>query len=121
MKILPSLNLNQFDIIDLDAYGVPFDQLDYIFSTGFEGVVCVTMIGTFFKMLPKKLLLHLGYSEEMIKKAPVLCCSNGLKKMFDYLEANGVRSVRGLLKQGAGKNKNYFWFTRSISASPVSK
>ena len=54
-KYLKSLDLSNYNIIDLDAYGIPFKYIDYLFKSGFKGYVIVTAIQTGMGKLPKQL------------------------------------------------------------------
>ena len=36
IKYLMSLNINKYDVIDLDAYGIPFKQLEVLFSKKYK-------------------------------------------------------------------------------------
>ena len=44
LKFLPTLNLEKFDIIDLDAYGIPTEQIKIIADRGWHGLLVVTCI-----------------------------------------------------------------------------
>lgn len=48
MKILPTLDISRYGLIDLDAYGHPAEQLEHIARRGYEGVLVVTWIDTMF-------------------------------------------------------------------------
>jgi hypothetical protein len=68
IKFLQSIDLSVFDIIDLDAYGIPFTQLDIVldyFNKKAEHNGCyifLTFIQTLIGVIPKKLLYSLGYT-----------------------------------------------------------
>lgn len=68
LKFLKNINLERFDVIDVDAYGYPFSQIEIIESRGFRGFVIVTAIQTLFGAVPKKMLKYSGINDEMIKK-----------------------------------------------------
>jgi len=80
IKFLKSIDLEPFDIIDLDAYGLPTKQLSIIFDRGFSGFVHCTFIQSGFGMLDNTLLNSCGYTKEMISKCPTLFCRNGMEK-----------------------------------------
>lgn len=44
LKFLPTLDLEKFDIIDLDAYGIPTEQIKIIADRGWHGLLVVTCI-----------------------------------------------------------------------------
>lgn len=106
LKYLKKMDLNEFDIIDLDAYGIPFEQLLILFQRDYQGIVIVTAIQSVYGALPKKLLLFLGYSESMINKIPTLFYKKGLDKLLNYLYINDIKEVTGYFTE----NKSYFYF-----------
>lgn len=105
-KYLKTLDLSKFDIIDLDAYGIPFEQLEIVFKSDFKGIVHVTAIQSGMGILPKKLLYKLGYTKEMIKKIKSIFNRNGLGKLKNYLYLCGIKEVVGYFIN----RKNYFYF-----------
>jgi hypothetical protein len=107
IKYLKSLDLSIFDIIDLDAYGVPFKQLEIIFDRQYFGIVIVTFIQSILRSLPKDMLILIGYTEEMIRKCPVIMSKNGMRKMSGYLALKGVNTIYGYFMPNC---KNYFYF-----------
>lgn len=96
-KFFPSISLEKFDVIDLDAYGVPFDQLQYIFDYDLRKKVhhkiFLTFIHSIYGRLPLGLLRKLGYSEAMVKKIPVLFDRNGIEKLKAYLALMGISKI----------------------------
>lgn len=106
LKYLPQLDLSKFDIIDLDAYGVPYHQLEIIFKKQFKGIVIVTYIQSGLGGYPYQMLEKLGYKKEMVKKCKTLFSRNSLEKMQSYLKINGVNQIKGYFIN----RKNYFYF-----------
>lgn len=96
VKILASLDLSKFDLIDLDSYGVPYKQLREIFKKGYQGTVVCTFIQKVGGRLHDGMLQELGYSLPMIKKTPLLFCRHGIQKFDRYLAAHGVTRVTGI-------------------------
>lgn len=92
-KFLKTLDLSQYDIIDLDAYGVPFQQLEIILRRGYRGIVHGTFIQTGFGKLPSGLLTSLGYSARMVKKCPTIFTRNGFDKWCKWLKIKGLRAI----------------------------
>jgi len=107
IKMLKGLDLTKFQIIDLDAYGIPFRQLKIIFSKKYKGIIVMTYIQTMYGCLPKQLLHNLGYSDKMLKKIPTLFLKNGRDKIFEWLAKKGVKKVTGFFI----KRKSYFYFS----------
>lgn len=107
-KFLPLFDFEHFDIIDLDAYGVPYNQLEVVFERKFKGYVHCTYIQSGTGRLPNALLEKIGYNKEMIKKIPTLFCRNGMEKMERYLSKYGVNEINGYFID----RKNYFYFKK---------
>ena len=95
MKILPSLNLDKYDIIDVDSYGVPYKQLEEIFKKEYNGIIIVTWIASIMGQMPKKLLLNLGYTKGMFKKCPILLSKNSIVILSKYLYIKEIGKVNG--------------------------
>lgn len=110
LKFLKGMDLAKFDVIDLDSYGCPFDQLDYILSSGVKGrKIFVTFIQSVMGRLPNNLFKKIGITDKMIEKCPTLLCKEGYKKLFSYLESIGIEKIN--LRQSASGRYNYFCFT----------
>jgi hypothetical protein len=105
-KFISSMDLSKFDIIDLDAYGSPFLQLEIIFASNYKGPVICTFIQTMTGALNTGFLASLGYSKAMVKKCPSLFNIQGFDKMKAYLALKGVKSVLYFSQS----RKNYFSF-----------
>ena len=106
LKYLKSIDLLKFDIIDLDAYGIPFSQLKILFERNYKGIVIITANQSIYGMIPRKMLYELGYTKEMIEKIPALFNRNGIDKLKNYLYLHGVQLIEGYF---IGR-KNYFCF-----------
>jgi hypothetical protein len=93
LKWLKRIDLNNFDIIDLDAYGFPARQLDIIFKKQWKGRIFITSIQSGMGRLPNSILFANGYTKEMINKTPTLFCKNPFEKIKNYLAFNGVKKI----------------------------
>lgn len=94
MKIFDSLDIRQYDVIDLDAWGIPAKQFTAIWPQVKKGAVvfytfCQNMLG----QLGMALLTSLGYAEQMIQKCPTLFAKNAHKKFISFLSCNGCCNV----------------------------
>jgi hypothetical protein len=92
-KYLSFLPLQNYDVIDLDSYGVPYEQLKIIFERKFKGLVFVTFIQSVMGRLQNLFLNDLGYTTKMINKCPSLFCKNGYEKLLHWLALKGVQRV----------------------------
>lgn len=106
LKYLASLNLQEFDIIDLDAWGSPVKQLEILFKRKYTGIVHCTFIQTMQGNLPKELLYANGYTDAMLKKIKTIFMTNPVEKFTNYLAKNGVKTLEIISK----RRKNYLWF-----------
>lgn len=93
LRWLSSLDLTQFNVIDLDAYGIPFDQVKILFERKYKGTVFFTMIIPSMGNLPSGLPLANGIKKEMYAKSPTIFCKIGWNLWLDYLANNGVEDV----------------------------
>jgi hypothetical protein len=107
-KFLESLDLTQFDVIDLDAYGVPYRQLKTIFSKQTRDVVVifVTFIQSQWGRLPMRMLRDIGYSAAMIRRCPSLFDRHGWEKFKLWLAMNGIEQI----KHYSRSQKHYLCF-----------
>lgn len=93
LAYLGSIDLSRFNVVDLDSYGVPYEQLEIVFSRGFIGRVFVTFIQVLQGKLPYGMLEEIGFSREMITKIPTLFAKNGWDYFLEYLAKKGVRQI----------------------------
>jgi len=107
IKFLGLMSLDNYDIIDLDAYGIPFKQLEIIFKKDYRGIVHVTCIQSIFGRINNNLLINLGYTKKMINKIPTIFMKNGALKLKKWLAKNGISKIRHITKN----RKNYLWFS----------
>lgn len=106
IKFLMQMDLSKYDIIDLDAYGVPFNQLEIILNSDklINCTVFVTFIQSQYGTLPQSMLNKLGYTKAMIQKCPTLFNKNGFEKIKAYL---GLFSIKTIYHRSTNR-KHYF-------------
>lgn len=92
-KFLGSIELESFDVIDLDFYGIPYKQLEILFKRKYSGIVFVTFIQSRFGRINKNLLKSLGYTSKMIGKCRSLFNKNGFEKFKQYLALMGIKRI----------------------------
>lgn len=111
-KYLKSMDLSVFDVIDLDAYGYPVDQLELIFKRKYKGIVIITAIQSMMGMLPKKMLYEIGYNKEMVDKIPAIFNRKGIDKLKKYLYLHQCQIIKGYFID----RKNYFYINLKSKA-----
>lgn len=87
LKMLASLDLSEFDVIDLDSYGVPEKQLAAIFDNGtyrIGSAIVYTFIETAQKRMPSILARNIG-CEDINNAAPMLAANLCEESFYDYL------------------------------------
>jgi hypothetical protein len=92
-RYLRTLDLAPFNVIDLDAYGIPFSQLETVFDRKWKGTVFVTFIQTMFGQLPSDLLAAVGFSDAQREKIPTLLGMRGWQYFAQWLASRGVRKI----------------------------
>jgi hypothetical protein len=115
---LDTLDLDQFDAIDLDAYGIPYDQLKIVLERGYRGAVFVTFIQSIYGQMPVRLLQDVGFSKEMVDRTPTIFGDNGWSYFLEWLALQGVKQVvhRSHLR------KHYLYFSLGkVKSEPVAR
>lgn len=107
MAYLDTLDLSKFDAIDLDAYGVPYEQLKSLFRRGYKGAVFVTFIQSVFGAIPDGLLIDIGIPADMVNRCPSLFYGTGWEFFLDWLALNGVRTIY----HRSHDRKHYLYFS----------
>ena len=92
-KWMQSMDLAKFSVIDLDAYGSPFDQVSILFDRGYKGVVFFTFIQTGLGGCPSRLLRASGITRKMQFSCITLFGRVAWSLFLDWLSNNGVRQV----------------------------
>lgn len=112
MKILPSLDLSNFNVIDLDSYGIPIEQLNAIFKNPtLQGGTCIiyTCIGNKMSTLNKFFVQYYGL-ESMYKNAKTLFNNFSYQMFIGYLYDNGIKTVYEYEEPSNNFYKKYGFF-----------
>ena len=107
-KVMSGMDLSRYDVIDVDAYGIPADQLRDIFNRKFKGTVFFTAIQTMNGALPISMLVDLGFPRKITTKAPSLPARRGWKLVCQWLALQGVRTL--VHRSDAKRRKHYACF-----------
>lgn len=105
-SFLSIIDLSRFNVVDLDAYGIPYEQLKILFERGYKGCVFVTFIQSVYGMMSEGLLEELGFGNGMIKEIPTLFNKKGWEYFCEYLALHGVKRIRVRGHQ----RKHYLYF-----------
>lgn len=111
-RVLQSLDLSKFNVIDCDSYGIPVTVLFNIFEnpTLKKGTVIIyTCIGNSMSALPKKLLQSFGL-QKMYKKMHSLFNAKGHEFFYGFLYKYGVRKVWEYTEGSKSFNKTCGFF-----------
>jgi hypothetical protein len=90
---LATLTLSKFNVIDLDAYGIPYKQLRLIFDRDYHGIIFVTFIQAIYGQLPFGMLEEIGFTKTMIEKCPSLYAGRGWEYFCEFLAKYGVETI----------------------------
>lgn len=110
LAYLDTLDLSEFNIIDLDAYGVPYKQLKAIFNSRFSGVIFVTFIQSIYGCVDYALLQEYGFPKIMIRQSPSLFYKLGFDAFKNFLAKNGVKKI-WLRESGKKRYLAFNWST----------
>lgn len=105
-SFLSIIDLSRFNVVDLDAYGIPYDQLKILFERGYKGHVFVTFIQSLYGQMNKGMLADIGFSNEMVEKIPTLFAKSGWSYFCEWLALQGVETIR----VRSHSRKHYLYF-----------
>jgi hypothetical protein len=89
---LHRLPLDNFDLIDVDAYGVPYDQMKILAKRNYRGIVVGTFIQAIYGGLPYAMLEDIGYSRQMVRKITQLFFNNGWNKWATFQNLSDTKT-----------------------------
>lgn len=110
-RIIPVLDLSQFNVIDCDSYGIPYEQISMIFEnqTLQKGTVIIyTCITGVLNRICVKALKDFGLQENY-KRSRVLYNKYSRDMFFEMLRRNGVKKVTSY-RDDATMQKEYGYF-----------
>ena len=111
LKILPILDLSQFGLIDLDAYGHPSRQMKILTDKEYSGVVVVTWIDTVMSRQPIDVIEAAGIEKKFYNKHPVIFNSLNDKLLQNFLYICRAKTARGFIFVDGTSKKKYFYYT----------
>ncbi|MBL0721879.1 MAG: hypothetical protein JJV88_04810 [Sulfurovum sp.] len=97
LKTLPNLDLSVYDVIDIDAYGSSFKQLQAIVKNGTfrqDVIFFTTDIFVMQGKAPNALFNKIGITNKMIRKNPSLFTRKRDVALKHFLYTEGVRKIK---------------------------
>jgi hypothetical protein len=93
LEYLETIDISRYNVIDLDAYGVPFEQIECLVRRKYRGLVFVTMIQTLMGGMPHGMLQKIGFTKAQVEKAPTLFARRGWQYFLEFLATCGVQKI----------------------------
>jgi len=93
LEYLETIDISRYNVIDLDAYGIPFEHIDCLVRRKYSGVVFVTAIQSGMGQMPYGMLEKIGFTRRQIEKAPTLFGKRGWQYFLEYLASIGVSRI----------------------------
>jgi hypothetical protein len=94
LKIFDSLDLSRYDVVDLDAWGIPAAQFTAVWQRLRPGtIVFYTFIQNMLGLLGSSMLGQLGYTASMVARCPTLFAKNGHEKFIRFLSLHNLSTV----------------------------
>lgn len=119
LRLIPSLDLSRYNVIDLDAYGIPGAQLIALLrnKTLPDNVVVVyTGITNAVSGGPKKMIQAAGVPYEAYRKCPTLWNKKMLDIWYFFLLKIGVEKVNRVVVKENSYEKHYGYFVLNKNA-----
>jgi hypothetical protein len=92
-RYLHKLPIDDYDLIDIDAYGVPYAQMKILAERNYRGIVVGTFIQCVYGGLPYAMLEDIGYSRKMVRKITKLFFFICWNKWAAFLRILGYEDV----------------------------
>jgi hypothetical protein len=112
-KVIPSLDLSKYQIIDFDAWGSPYKSIKAMFLNESlkKGTICFyTFIQTGMGTCQKALLNYIGIKDTMYKKCPTLFRNHGFIAFKEFLRVHGIKEITDYNFIETGSTKHYGMF-----------
>ena len=108
LRFLKAENIERYDIIDIDAYGLPFELIEIIFRKKYRGCVIVTMISSVLRSVPKSMIESIGFNYDEVKPAKAIFSPLIFDIMSDLLYRNNVKKIK--LVNHENNNGSQIWY-----------
>ena len=112
VRVMRSISLKQFDVIDLDGFGFPYRQLCEVFRqrpTGATVYVTCPMGQAGLTTLPFGMMESLGYTPAMLAKCRTLCLRGQWGKVKAWLALQGVTRLYDRCYRAPGRPQEYHY------------
>jgi hypothetical protein len=103
-------DISNFDVIDLDCYGSPFEQLRAIFyNKKVNAIIFFTLIRSGLGATKKDMLAEI-YGIEIGNRISRVFSKNPIEPFCDYIRRHGITKINYTSVQKTGSNKFYGYF-----------
>ncbi len=102
--------LEKFNVIDLDSYSSPTEQIRVLIDKKYKGTVFFTFIQMGFATLPFAMLIDLYKSVSMVRKMRTMFIKDGFAEFQKWLKMNGVSEISFFYHKSQGGKKYYGFF-----------
>lgn len=115
LKVIPSLDLSGFNVIDLDAYGVPYEQVNSIFDNptlqNGTKIIYTANVGGY--TTPNKQCMVDFHLEKFFEQSTMLVKHLYIPLFFEMIRRHNVDFVREIIVDISGESitKYYGYFT----------
>jgi hypothetical protein len=111
LKVIPSLDLSRFNVIDVDSYGIPANQIEALYNnpTLKAGTVIIYTCITSKLSALNKTITKMFNIDKIYSKCPVLFNSLAVELFYGMLSEYGVEKVTEFqVKTSFDKHYGYF-------------
>lgn len=110
---LATMDLSRFNVIDLDAYGTPYEQIRLLIQREYAGTVFVTFIASSRGGVERQAMREIGFPDSAAEYAPSVLARRSRQYFLEWLALHGVERIVHRSKDCTGFRKCYgvFWLT----------
>lgn len=95
LKVVQGLYLGDFDVVDLDAYGVAADLIKLVVQEKkFAGTVFITFVQSMTGIMPKLISTDLGLPPSLSRECPSLISRRGWEFFKAWLAGMGIEQIQ---------------------------
>jgi hypothetical protein len=109
LKWMAGMDLNKFNVIDLDAFGNCYHQLQEMKRQKYSGVVICTWITSVMSPTNSEVMNEIGITDDILKACPSICAELSREAIFSYIKnVIGVYEIYEVIQEEKNKKKQGF-------------